>query len=312
MRDYAVVSPKFWTGPTGRALKARGAQYQVFALYLMTNPSANMIGLYYLPIPTIAHEVGQKVNEIQRGFDVLSELDFAFYDRENEIVWIPQMAHFQIGENLKEADKRITGIKRELKRYEHSKYASAFLAKYGTPYRLPADLLTFQGATKGLARDSEGDGGSGLQDQDQDQLQDQDQDHDQKQDSFTPEQSSVALPSPDSRIVVELLLNDKSKYQVVQSRVAKWKGLYPAVDVEQELREMVGWCDSNPKKRKTRSGIEKFITGWLAREQDDAPAKALKSKATSKSQPKTLNGKDYAADFDESALNPTWATESRQ
>ena len=29
------------------------------------------------------------------------------------------------------------------------------------------------------------------------------------------------------------------------------------------------WCDVNKKKRKTKSGIKRFITGWLAREQSD-------------------------------------------
>lgn len=41
-----------------------------------------------------------------------------------------------------------------------------------------------------------------------------------------------------------------------------------AVDVIQELRNMRGWIDSNPTKRKTKSGILKFVNGWLARTQN--------------------------------------------
>lgn len=44
--------------------------------------------------------------------------------------------------------------------------------------------------------------------------------------------------------------------------------LYPAVSVEQEIRNMVGWCDSNPAKRKTKTGIKAFITKWLNKVQN--------------------------------------------
>ena len=66
----------------------------------------------------------------------------------------------------------------------------------------------------------------------------------------------------------ELILNDKSLYLVTDEKIQKYKELYPAVDVEQELRSMIGWCDSNPKNRKTRNGVASFITRWLKKAQD--------------------------------------------
>ena len=36
---------------------------------------------------------------------------------------------------------------------------------------------------------------------------------------------------------------------------------------------MAGWLNSNPKKRKTKSGILRFINGWLSREQDSGGSK---------------------------------------
>lgn len=68
--------------------------------------------------------------------------------------------------------------------------------------------------------------------------------------------------------VCQIMLNDKSLYPVFQSDVDKWAGLYPAVDILAELRKMAGWCDANPSKRKTKGGIQRFINGWLAKEQD--------------------------------------------
>lgn len=67
---------------------------------------------------------------------------------------------------------------------------------------------------------------------------------------------------------IKITLNDKSFYDVPVEKIAFWKEVYPAVDVEQELRKMIAWCDANPTRRKTKRGIEKFINGWLSREQD--------------------------------------------
>ena len=72
----------------------------------------------------------------------------------------------------------------------------------------------------------------------------------------------------DAPPVISLPLNDGTFYDVSENDRAKWSQLYPNVDVLQQLRNMAGWCDANPTKRKTREGIKRFITAWLAREQD--------------------------------------------
>ena len=73
--------------------------------------------------------------------------------------------------------------------------------------------------------------------------------------------------------VIELALNDKTFYPITQQDIDDWTELYPAVNVMQELRKMKGWCDSNSTKRKTSRGIKRFITNWLAREQDKGGTK---------------------------------------
>jgi len=70
--------------------------------------------------------------------------------------------------------------------------------------------------------------------------------------------------------VILLPLNDRSEHPITETEVAEWKQLYPAVDVLQALRGMRGWLLANKTHRKTRSGILKFATGWLNREQDKA------------------------------------------
>ena len=85
-----------------------------------------------------------------------------------------------------------------------------------------------------------------------------------------PEKSA---PSPSG---ISLPLNDKTFYDVPSDKITLWQETYPAVDVEQELRRMIAWLDSNPTKRKTRRGIERFINNWLARTQDSGGSKGQK------------------------------------
>lgn len=74
--------------------------------------------------------------------------------------------------------------------------------------------------------------------------------------------------APKQDFVISLMLNDKSLYGITQEIIDHWSGLYPAVDVLQELKKMQGWIESNPNKRKTKNGIKRFITNWLSKTQD--------------------------------------------
>lgn len=68
--------------------------------------------------------------------------------------------------------------------------------------------------------------------------------------------------------VITLTLNDGTEYPVSEEQCHEWAGLYPAVDVIQQLRQMKAWLTANPKRRKTKCGINAFVVNWLSREQD--------------------------------------------
>ena len=81
-------------------------------------------------------------------------------------------------------------------------------------------------------------------------------------------------------------MNDKTEYPITEADITGWKDLYPAVDVMQELRKMKGWADANPTKRKTKTGIKRFINAWLAKEQD-------RYHGPDASQPQSYQGRGY-------------------
>lgn len=83
-------------------------------------------------------------------------------------------------------------------------------------------------------------------------------------------------------VVASFLLNDKTEYDVTLSQAQRYQELYPGIDCMQELRKIVGWCESNPANRKTRNGAPRFVNGWLARAQDKARPNAPRKPAQSK------------------------------
>ncbi len=83
------------------------------------------------------------------------------------------------------------------------------------------------------------------------------------------ENGSVSLPAEVTELpAAEIPLNDGSEFGIYRKDIEEYALLYPAVDIEQELRKMRGWCLANPTRRKTRRGVRAFINTWLSREQD--------------------------------------------
>lgn len=99
-----------------------------------------------------------------------------------------------------------------------------------------------------------------------------------EKDNITPSEFCGELPSSPPPAAV-LPLVDGTDFEISVETATELSGLYPAVDVEQQLRSMRGWLLANPKNRKTKAGIMRFVNSWLSREQNSArPAKAVNQK----------------------------------
>ena len=81
--------------------------------------------------------------------------------------------------------------------------------------------------------------------------------------------TAVAVPAARGKLVCTLPLN-QGNHEVFEADVQQWQALYPAVDVRQELRSIKGWSLANPQRRKTKTGIAKFVNSWLSRSQNEA------------------------------------------
>ena len=85
----------------------------------------------------------------------------------------------------------------------------------------------------------------------------------------TPENGSEPTPPEPTETFIHIPTNRaKIEYPVTESQVREFESLYLAVDVREQLRKIRGWSVSNHGKRKTYSGMLRFVNSWLSKEQD--------------------------------------------
>ena len=145
MRDYGIVSPRFWIGETGRKLRSMPYAQRV-AMYLLTAPASEMTGVYYCPVATILNDVGLPSESLARDHEgalkavkealkTLRSLNFCEFDFDSEYVFVKEMARWQIAEKLKPTDNRVKGIIKTVESMPEPMRAR-FIARYNDDFSL--------------------------------------------------------------------------------------------------------------------------------------------------------------------------------
>lgn len=238
MREYGKVSPQLWIGDTGK--KLRGCvEAQVVAAYLVSNPHANMIGLYYLPKMFICHETGLPIEGASKGLARCIEAGFCGYDEDAEVVWVPEMAKFQIAEQLKPEDKRCAGVQNEYNNTPKNKYLGDFYTRYAQAFNLSENRGKGKGHRspfKAPPKQGEGEG----------------------------EGEGASKP-----LARKVEWSQSGGFELPFEILTAMGNAYPAVDVEREIAKAHAWVLANPKNKK--SNWARFLNGWLRKAQDKAP-----------------------------------------
>lgn len=117
-------------------------------------------------------------------------------------------------------------------------------------------------------------------------------------------EKTIALPAARTELTVldlvqdhslRLPLNTGDDRILTTQELGEMTQLYPAVDVKAELRKMRGWLLSNPTKRKTKSGVMRFVHTWLAKQQDRGGTIGHAQAAGMPSMPQSKTGQAIAA-----------------
>lgn len=137
---YGVVFPEFWTGPTGKAIRAEGKDAVILALYLMTSRYATMIGVFRLLVDDVKAETGIGLKGLIRGFNTLERLDFADYDAATQHVWVREMAKFRMHlykkSPLDPDDLRVKGAQNFYDKLAPNPFLRPFFDRYAKEIRL--------------------------------------------------------------------------------------------------------------------------------------------------------------------------------
>lgn len=260
MRDYGKVYSTFWSSDTTSGMSDDG---KILALYLMTCSHSTIAGVFRLPDGYVSEDLAWPLERVSKGFVELFQKGFANRCETTKWVWVRKHLEWNKPENpnqRKAAAKVACSVpdqcawKRDFWRSSSEVLALEQLPEENPPGTVPPTLP------------------EPFRNQKQEQKQEQEISGDLLPDSpEVPEPSMFAIP-----------LNDSTEYQVPPKSVREWVLAFPAVDVEQELREMRAWSLANKAQRKTLRGVDAFIVRWLSKAQD-TPSRTRGAAAASQS-----------------------------
>jgi hypothetical protein len=103
MRDLDLFH-SLWTDQNSAALRAAGSNTLLVAFYVISNPNANNIGFYHLPLVAIAAATTLPLQEVREAISNLEHIGFVRYHYPTGMIWVIQWACKKMGQ-LRSNDK---------------------------------------------------------------------------------------------------------------------------------------------------------------------------------------------------------------
>lgn len=267
MREYGQIQCSFWTDPDIQQLSDGAIR---LAAYLLTGPHSNALGCYRLPSMYLMADFNWTAEQAEEHFQELEAIGFCQRCEATGFVLLPKFLRWNPIVNGNIATARAKDFDAIPTRSAiHNDLCRALLT-YGNHFS-DGFKRRLEALLKGENKPSE----TPFETVSNDRLNpDQRRPEQNRTERDGAEQASCSPPAALIASLVDIPLNDGSEHPVTEDDVAEWAALYPAVDVLQELRAMRGWCLANPRQRKTRSGVARFINTWLAKEQNKGGSRA--------------------------------------
>jgi len=218
-------------------------------LYLLTCPHSNALGIFVLPKGYICEDLGWSMERLNKPFAELLSQGFILYDERVKLICIKN----HLKHNPIENQNQVKSAKKILEQLPKSSLFLTILEQLNKEYHKPLRELLQERYSKPET-----------------ETETYTETEKEKDIYIAPSNGNSSEPEPikPEDVFIHLPLNDGTEYPITKDQIEEFRELYPAVDIEQALRDMRGWCVTNPRKRKTKHGILRFINGWLAKEQD--------------------------------------------
>jgi hypothetical protein len=69
------------------------------------------------------------------------------------------------------------------------------------------------------------------------------------------------------------------EWYLTKSQVARWRELFPSLDLGAECRAALAYVEAAPTRRKTATGMPKYLTNWLTKSQNEPSRRAAADRA---------------------------------
>lgn len=241
MARYRKIDPRIWNDAKFSALSDKG---KLAFFMLLTHPNMTSIGAMRGTLPGLASELGWKTEAFAEAFDEVLSKGMAEHDAKSCFIALPKFIQY----NLPESPNVVKAWVGSLDLLPECTLKNRVIARA---------RVYAEGLNKGFAEALPDAFGKALP------IPEQEQEPKQKK-----SKDYCAAPVSQSPAVVFIPTNTSNEFAITEDHVSEFKAAYPAVDVMQELRGMRAWSVANASKRKTRSGMLRFVNGWLSKAQN--------------------------------------------
>ena len=246
-----VVDTEIWTDDK---VENFTPEEKYFWVYLLTNPFTKQLGIYKITKKQMSFQLGYDTETITKLLDRFENEHKLIKYIENEVAIRNYLKH-SIVKGGKPVEDCLTADLRMVKHKSLIKWVFGSLNQDDVNETVKNVIEYWMAQEKESTKEKE--------------LYDNDNDNDNDNDSIVATIRGRIVDESSAQYIYKLPLNIKNTYYpVTQDEIDFYKTIYPNVDVEQEYRNMMGWCNANPKKLKTKDGIKRFINTWLSKEQD--------------------------------------------
>ena len=147
MADFRSVKTAMWREDDW--FQSLDSEERLLFIYLFTNPSASVAGIYKLPLRTIAFESGLALDRCQTILARFTKDNKAYY--ENGVIWVRRMREHQLPGNI--SNQVATRLARDVEAIPDCPLKTRYLQAYGAktevqiPHPYPMDTVSIPRAT---------------------------------------------------------------------------------------------------------------------------------------------------------------------
>lgn len=257
---HQTVHTRIWHDEKFRELSDDA---RLLFFYVLTCPHSNLIGLFVLPKPYIAADLGWLPKRLEKPFRELFQKGFIDYDEKTSVIWIRNHLRYNPLDNPNQVKAAIKLID-ELPKTRLFQDLAEFLERFGKPFLEP---LVERLRERFQERSPKGFGKSEKESESEPE---------KEEDIYTiaPNDAGIVSepssdsPSPKSKGPPKIDFDwENGTFQgITEEDLSRWREAYPAVDIELELRRAAEWLLANPHKRK--KNYRRFLISWFSRQQE--------------------------------------------